>query len=1243
MAVKITTDTNIVRVTAATANKVKVVNNTTNTSVTVSQPVTQVVKVVTTGPQGPAGPAGAAGAIPNTGSFATTGSNTFIGNQTITGSLSQGTGSIATGVYSHAEGEITVAAGSSSHAEGYASVALGDYSHAEGYQTFAANYAHSEGSLTSASNDTAHAEGFRTLASGNSAHSEGYITTASNSYSHAEGRNTLASGIGSHAEGFFTVAAGAYQHVQGQYNISSSAQGAWIMGNGSSAAARSNLIYAQGTSVQITGSLTVSGSNTFTNIGPAVFSGSINVTQGISGSFSGSGANLNSIPASAITGLSSTQIATGSITASVSTGTGSFQITSGSTSLMFISSSGNVGIGTSTPNSPLHLSGSATATSSLARGTFLDQTLVATANNDVLVGLDIASTFTLGAFTGVSRFPLRIRNAGNTASVFGVSYDGVVRWGNGIESGNSTGQLSWDTDLVFINAALNLGFRTGGTDRMRIFNTGNVGIGTTTDAGFKLDVNGTARVSGQTTLKGAGTTSATTALIVQNSTPTTLLSVLDNGNTGIGLAAPSASLHISGASSAVLFRVDSPASSSIIFVSGSGNVGIGTSTPRNTLEVSGSIRATTLQTVDLLTTNPTEQIVVKNSSGTISGRIFSDGNIFRISSAGQQSTFNIFSNGNLGILQTTDAGYRLHVTSSGASGSLNVDGTLYVSGSRVGIGTSAPSYSLDINGTNWAGFRTAVPFQSEATANNYRYGALVVNNGYGTGGNANNTFDVFSVGQNTGVSNGVGFFRVNLHGGNSTGLYGASGANNAIAHLNATTTATLQVTAQNQGIAIIGSTSGTGATVTTISAGTNLDIRSDNNGAFSGGGIRYYSSINGANHSHIWYHNASEQMRLTNGGNLGLGTSSPSASLHISGASSANLLRIDSPASSSILFVSGSGNIGIGISTPASTLDVSGSVRISGQYTNVNTNNNSTAPIALRTIGTDNFGISIYKASFSHANSIQFLSNDLSNRFSVGQGFSGSLDSLNFNIGRFASSAWSNAFTIFNATGNISINSSTDSARLAIRGAGATNATTTFLLQNSTPTNLLSINDIGQVSFTSPTMSLAVSQSAFSISPIISASAVVGGQYYGVNITPTFFQTTGSQTETAFRVAATFTSSNATATGGTNIIVDFGSTSAGSQLTVTDVTSGSIYMVNDVSGLPIIEATSDWGVKIYDFPRVVLEKTGSQVNINGTLQVSGSFILPLSQSATPQTGSAYWSGSLLFIYNGTRYMSASFF
>ena len=54
--------------------------------------------------------------------------------------------------------------------------------------------------------------------------------------------------------------------------------------------------------------------------------------------------------------------------------------------------------------------------------------------------------------------------------------------------------------------------------------------------------------------------------------------------------------------------------------------------------------------------------------------------------------------------------------------------------------------------------------------------------------------------------------------------------------------------------------------------------------------------------------------------------------------------------------------------------------------------------------------------------------------------------------------------------------------------------------------------------------------------------------------------------------------------------------------------------------------------------------TGS-LNITGSLIISpsSSFVLPLRAATTPQTGSAYWSGSLLFVYNGTRYMSASFF
>lgn len=50
---------------------------------------------------------------------------------------------------------------------------------------------------------------------------------------------------------------------------------------------------------------------------------------------------------------------------------------------------------------------SITASTAIARGVYLNNTLVAAANNDVLVGLDITPTFTLGAYTGVSSVALR--------------------------------------------------------------------------------------------------------------------------------------------------------------------------------------------------------------------------------------------------------------------------------------------------------------------------------------------------------------------------------------------------------------------------------------------------------------------------------------------------------------------------------------------------------------------------------------------------------------------------------------------------------------------------------------------------------------------------------------------------------------------------------------------------------------------------------------------------------------------
>ena len=68
--------------------------------------------------------------------------------------------------------------------------------------------------------------------------------------------------------------------------------------------------------------------------------GSLIVTAGISGSFSGSGANLFNIPASGITGLNLSQIATGSVSASANVGSTSFQIVSGSSTLLTVDNTG---------------------------------------------------------------------------------------------------------------------------------------------------------------------------------------------------------------------------------------------------------------------------------------------------------------------------------------------------------------------------------------------------------------------------------------------------------------------------------------------------------------------------------------------------------------------------------------------------------------------------------------------------------------------------------------------------------------------------------------------------------------------------------------------------------------------------------------------------------------------------------------------------------------------------------------
>ena len=82
------------------------------------------------------------------------------------------------------------------------------------------NYSHAEGQRTTASGFCSHTEGGSTTASGSYSHAEGGGATAEGTSSHAEGNNTTASGHYSHAEGDTTRALNLYEHAEGRYNVS---------------------------------------------------------------------------------------------------------------------------------------------------------------------------------------------------------------------------------------------------------------------------------------------------------------------------------------------------------------------------------------------------------------------------------------------------------------------------------------------------------------------------------------------------------------------------------------------------------------------------------------------------------------------------------------------------------------------------------------------------------------------------------------------------------------------------------------------------------------------------------------------------------------------------------------------------------------------------------------------------------------------------------------------------------------
>jgi hypothetical protein len=254
-------------------------------------------------------------------------------------------------------------------------------------------------------------------------------------------------------------------------------------------------------SVTVIGTLTVTGSNTFINIGPALFTGSV----GISGSltaisasaqyFSGSGAGLSNIPASAISGLnvSTFRISTGSISASVQPGATSFILNSGGTNLFTVS---NTGLGTFN-NGLTVLNGNTLISSpniTLVGSATLNGQPITTAG-DLTLNQIKSGNITASVSTGANAF---ILEDGNT-TLFSVSNTGILS-GSGanlfnIPASGITGLNLSRTATGSVSASVNIGSTSfevvsGSSTLLSVSNIGvatissSINIGVPTDGGY---------------------------------------------------------------------------------------------------------------------------------------------------------------------------------------------------------------------------------------------------------------------------------------------------------------------------------------------------------------------------------------------------------------------------------------------------------------------------------------------------------------------------------------------------------------------------------------------------------------------------------------------------------------------------------------------------------------------------------------------------------------------------------------
>jgi hypothetical protein len=434
-----------------------------------------------------------------------------------------------------------------------------------------------------------------------------------------------------------------------------------------------------------------------------------------------------------------------------------------STSILTLLQGGNVGIGTTSPISPLHVIGSArTVLTSLAGGDTLISA-IAGVSNGYRILVDASNNITYTWSTGTNTTAMTILSGGNVGigttsptRKLDVNGTSIFRDFTSVYAGagNIVSNITWlSTDSGIMN------IYTGGTAAVQLnssgisyFNGGNVGIGTTSPA-TKFHVKGDAVDEVGLVLLQNDYASGNVyfpALSVINTRGNHSYGTVAEFRTNTSGDGDRPSILFYGAQVAASWQVGQVTSgwgtsdafgigyrasntpgtfaawpTNYFTILTGGNVGIGSTSPAYKLDVNGAIRV--------------------NDSIYFGTEIHLSGNDIRLQSgaANSEIAFNFAGKSNAFI--------NVYNGSGGSRILLHPNGNSYFNGGNLGINTTTPQYKLDVNGGTGGGFAASfggsispgvfsgIHFGYLETGNtSYRKSALVFErtDNHGQGGNA---------------------------------------------------------------------------------------------------------------------------------------------------------------------------------------------------------------------------------------------------------------------------------------------------------------------------------------------------------------------------------------------------------------------------------------------------------------------------------------------------------------------------